>query len=153
MNTRFYNCKILTLCKDNEILENCELWVEGNKIAYIGKPKESPISFDREIDCNGNLVMPSFKNGHGHGIMTFCRSIADDLPLDKWLNEKIFPMENNLDLKSCYWFYKLAIMEYLSSGISTSFEMYLIEKPMAENAIDTGFRHLWSNKRFCTKSR
>ena len=140
MNTRFYNCKILTLCKDDEILKNCELWVEGNKIAYIGKPKESPISFDREIDCNGNLVMPSFKNGHGHGIMTFCRSIADDLPLDKWLNEKIFPMENNLDLKSCYWFYKLAIMEYLSSGISTSFEMYLIEKPMAENAIDTGFR-------------
>lgn len=140
MNTRFYNCKILTLCKDDEILENCELWVEGNKIAYIGKPKENPISFDREIDCNGNLVMPSFKNGHGHGIMTFCRSIADDLPLDKWLNEKIFPMENNLDLKSCYWFYKLAIMEYLSSGISTSFEMYLIEKPMAENAIDTGFR-------------
>lgn len=44
--------------------------------------------------------MPSFKNGHGHGIMTFCRSIADDLPLDKWLNEKIFPMENNLDLKA-----------------------------------------------------
>ena len=87
MNTRFYNCKILTLCKDDEILKNCELWVEGNKIAYIGKPKESPISFDREIDCNGNLVMPSFKNGHGHGIMTFCRSIADDLPLDKWLNE------------------------------------------------------------------
>ena len=85
MNTRFYNCKILTLCKDDEILKNCELWVEGNKIAYIGKPKESPISFDREIDCNGNLVMPSFKNGHGHGIMTFCRSIADDLPLDKWL--------------------------------------------------------------------
>ena len=55
MNTRFYNCKILTLCKDDEILKNCELWVEGNKIAYIGKPKESPISFDREIDCNGNL--------------------------------------------------------------------------------------------------
>ena len=80
-------------------MENCELWVEGNKIAYIGKPKESPISFDRKIDCNGNLVMPSFKNGHGHGIMTFCRSIADDLPLDKWLNEKIFPMENNLELK------------------------------------------------------
>lgn len=77
MNTRFYNCKILTLCKDDEILKNCELWVEENKIAYIGKPKESPISFDREIDCNGNLVMPSFKNGHGHGIMTFCRSIAD----------------------------------------------------------------------------
>ena len=33
MNTRFYNCKILTLCKDDKILENCELWVEGNKIA------------------------------------------------------------------------------------------------------------------------
>lgn len=39
MNTRFYNCKILTLCKDDEITENCELWVEGNKISYIGKPK------------------------------------------------------------------------------------------------------------------
>ena len=61
MNTRFYNCKILTLCKDDEILENCELWVEENKIAYIGKPKEKPISFDREIDCNEILLCPPSK--------------------------------------------------------------------------------------------
>lgn len=140
MNTRFYNCKIMTLENSTHITEGCELWVEGNKIAYIGKSKENNIKFQREIDCKGNIVMPAFKNGHGHGIMTFCRSLADNLPLDRWLNEKIFPMENNLNLKSCYWFYKLAVMEYLSSGISTSFEMYLIEKPMAQNAIDTGFR-------------
>lgn len=49
MNTRFYNCKILTLCKDDEILKNCELWVEENKIAYIGKPKESPILTEKLI--------------------------------------------------------------------------------------------------------
>ena len=52
--------------------------------------------FDREINANGNLVMPGFKNAHTHSAMTFLRSFADDLPLAQWLNQQVFPMEAKL---------------------------------------------------------
>ena len=88
---RFYNCKILTLNGDFNVVDNNEIWVENDKIIYIGSKKSG--NFEREIDCNGNLIMPSFKNTHAHSPMTFLRSYADDLPLDRWLNEAVFPME------------------------------------------------------------
>lgn len=134
---RFYNCKILTLDDSFDIIENWELWVEKDKIAYIGEKKEG--SFEREIDCHGNLIMPSFKNAHAHSPMTFLRSYADDLPLDKWLNEAVFPMEAKLNEEDGVWLSKIAIMEYLTSGISAAFDMYFLPKSIAKAAKETGF--------------
>ena len=112
---RFYNCKILTLDGNFDITEGCELWTDGDKIAYIGKEKEG--IFEREIDSKGNVIMPGFKNAHAHSPMTFLRSYAEDLPLDRWLNEAVFPMEAKLENDDALWFSKLAVMEYLTSGI------------------------------------
>lgn len=134
---RLYNCKILTLDNSIKILENKELWVEGDKISYIGDKKEG--SFEREIDCKGNLIMPSFKNAHAHSPMTFLRSYADDLPLDKWLNDAVFPMEARLNEDDGVWLSILAIMEYLTSGISSAFDMYFLPKAIAGAAKETGF--------------
>ena len=53
-------------------------------------------AWDREIDCEGNLLMPGFKNAHTHSAMTFLRSFADDLPLQEWLYNRVFPMEAKL---------------------------------------------------------
>ena len=64
-------------------------------------------SFDREIDGGGNLLLPGFKNAHTHSAMTFLRSYADDLPLDEWLNRKVFPMEAKLDEEKIYWLFPL----------------------------------------------
>ncbi len=130
---KFYNCSILT---DNII--KGELWVNKNKIEYIGKHKEGV--FEKEIDCNGGIIIPGFKNCHTHSAMTFLRSKADDLPLDKWLNELVFPIEKKLDAETAKWFCKLAIMEYLSSGITNVFDMYFIPEAMAIAAKETGFR-------------
>ena len=57
MNTRFYNARILTV-SDCEIKLG-EVWVEGSKIAYCGEKKASDITFDREINLDGNVIMPS----------------------------------------------------------------------------------------------
>ena len=135
---RFYNCKILTLDNDYKITEGCELWTDGDKIAYIGEKKEG--NFEREIDCKGNILMPGFKNAHGHSPMTFLRSYAEDLPLDKWLNEAVFTMEAKLDNNMAVWFSKLAIMEYLSSGITSVFDMYFLPDAIAEASSDMGYR-------------
>lgn len=134
---RFYNCKILTLDGNFDITEGCELWTDGDKIAYIGKEKEG--IFEREIDCKGNVIMPGFKNAHAHSPMTFLRSYAEDLSLDRWLNEAVFPMEAKLENDDALWFSKLAVMEYLTSGITAAFDMYFLPHAIAEAAKETGF--------------
>lgn len=139
MNTRFYNAKILTMADDFNVMDG-ELWVEGNKVSYVGKPKKSNILWDREIDVSGNLIMPGFKNAHTHSAMTFLRSYADDLPLLDWLSHQIFPMEAKLSGDDVYHLSKLAIMEYLTSGITSNFDMYLSNEQAAKASVDCGFR-------------
>ena len=90
---RFYNGKVLSLKNGTEITDD-EVWVDGSKIVYVGKSFDKKA--DREINLNGNLLMPSFKNAHTHSAMTFARSLADDLPLQPWLYDMIFPMEAKL---------------------------------------------------------
>ncbi len=139
MKTRFYNIKILTKGPKFEILEG-EVWVEGNRISYVGNPKEKTEAFDREIDGKGNLLMPGFKNAHTHSAMTFLRSYADDLPLLDWLNRQVFPMEAKLTPDDVYELSKLAILEYLTSGITSNFDMYLTPDTIAQASVDMGFR-------------
>jgi 5-methylthioadenosine/S-adenosylhomocysteine deaminase len=72
--------------------------------------------------------------------MTFLRSYADDLPLLDWLNEQVFPMEAKLTPEDIYHLSKLAIMEYLTSGITANFDMYLTPDTIAKASQDCGFR-------------
>ena len=81
MNIRFYNARVLTMVDGQELFEG-EVWIQDNKIAYVGDGKDaSPLAWDREIDCEGNVLMPGFKNAHTHSAMTVFRSLADDLNL------------------------------------------------------------------------
>lgn len=143
MKIRLYNARILTMEKDRPIFQG-EIWVENDRIIYVGKGKSlkerEDKSFDKEIDCEANLLMPGFKDAHTHSGMTFLRSYADDLPLQKWLNEKIFPMEEKLTGEDIYHFVKLAILEYLSSGITAIFDMYLMPEITAHACMDMGMR-------------
>lgn len=139
MNIRFFNGKILTM-KDGEDFFDGEVWIQDNKIVYVGAEKESHIDFNREVDLDGNLLMPGFKNAHTHSAMTFLRTMADDLPLLDWLHNQVFPMEAKLTEEDVYWFSILGIMEYLTSGVTANFDMYLYPEYVAKASVDTGFR-------------
>ena len=148
MNTRLYNAKILTM-KNAEILSG-EIWIQDERILYVGtgedtasiceKLKLQSILWDREIDCGGNLLMPGFKDAHTHSAMTLLRSYADDMPLQDWLNKQIFPIEAKLDGEMIYHLTKLAVLEYLTSGITAIFDMYLTPETIADACVDTGMR-------------
>ena len=140
MNIRIYNARILTM-EDGRPLFEGELHVKGNKISYVGPAlSETEGGWDREIDAMGNVIMPGFKNAHTHSAMTFLRSYADDLPLLEWLNEQVFPMEAKLTADDIYHLSKLAIMEYLTSGITANFDMYLTPDTIAQASKECGFR-------------
>ena len=134
---RFHNGRVLSFKNGFEITDD-EVWTDGSEIIYTGKSLDKKA--DREIDLNGNLLMPAFKNAHTHSAMTFARSLADDLPLQPWLFDMIFPMEAKLNENDIYTLSRLAFLEYLSSGISACFDMYYFPEAMAKASVDAGFR-------------
>lgn len=152
MRIRIYNALILTM----ETLDNLsgaftlkpyfkgEIHIQDDLISAIIPEgtitKKTGQSFDTEINAHGNLIMPGFKNAHSHSPMTFARSIADDMPLQEWLNTKIFPMEAKLSDDAIKTFTKIAILEYLSSGITASFDMYFRPENIIETALESGYR-------------
>ncbi len=148
MNIRLYNAKILTM-EDKKIIEG-EIWIQNERILYVGdgtntdviyqKMHMQSIVWNREIDCEGNLLMPGFKDAHTHSAMTLLRSYADDMPLQAWLNEQIFPVEAKLDGEMIYHLTKLAVLEYLTSGITAIFDMYLTPDTIAQACVDMGMR-------------
>jgi len=151
MNIRFYNGKILRT-KENHSFEisEGELWVKGNKIVYLGDGKdldgvyqrldEPFIIWDRGIDARGYVIMPGVKNAHTHSALSFLRSFADDMPLKDWLYNQIFPREAKLMPGDIRHLCKLGIMEYLTSGITANFDMYLNPMEIAEASAECGFR-------------
>lgn len=148
MNVRLYNARILTMEKDRPVFRG-EVWVKDDRIAYVAEEGElrthrdssvPRILWDTEIDCRDDLLMPGFKDAHTHSAMTFLRSYADDVPLQQWLKEKVFPMEEKLTGEDIYHLTRLAVLEYLTSGITSIFEMYLTPDTIAEACTDMGMR-------------
>lgn len=148
MNIRLYHARILTMEKNRPVFRG-EVWVKNDKIAYVAEQKELQdewsndfprIAWDIELDCKDNLLMPGFKDAHTHSAMTFLRSYADDVPLKQWLDEMVFPLEAKLTGDDIYELTRLAILEYLTSGITSIFEMYLTPDTIAEACMDMGMR-------------
>ncbi len=139
MKIRFYNARILTMVSNQDIFEG-EVWVEDNRIIYVGPARYSKDKWDKEIDCEGNVLMPGFKNAHTHSGMTAFRSLADDLNLQDWLNNEIFPREAKMTSEDVYHLTKLAILEYLTSGVTAIEDMYLTPETIADACIEMGMR-------------
>lgn len=143
---RIYNALILPLTESDvtakPLVIEGELQIADDRITYVGNSADAPVStqWDREIDACGNMIMPGFKNAHTHSGMTFLRSYADDLPLQQWLYDKIFPLEAAMTAEDVYWSSRLAILEYLTSGITANFDMYQKTESIVQASIDSGFR-------------
>ena len=96
--------------------------VEGDRIAFISAAEADAEAFRqahpglREIDCRGRLVMPGLINTHCHAAMSLQRSLADDIPLMKWLNEHIWPFEARQTPEDVALGMELGIIEMLLGG-------------------------------------
>lgn len=143
MKLHFTNAKIMTMVPGTDIFEG-DLITENDRILYCGPALETDAApaggCDRTVNAEGNLIMPGFKNAHTHSPMTFLRSFADDMPLDRWLNEQVFPREAKLTGEDIYWLTKLAFLEYVTSGITACFDMYFGLDSFAAAAREYGFR-------------
>ena len=140
MKTLFQNVKILKMT--DEPIFMGELVVTNNRITYIGPKADRNVKYDKVIDGNGNLLMPTFKNAHTHSAMVFLRSHADDLSLHDWLFKNCIPAEGHLTPNDVYELSKLAFLEYLTSGIGACFDQYYYPLQIMQAAKEIGMRTL-----------
>ena len=115
MNHIIRNATILTMNDRNEILEHSDVVVEGGIIARIGPGAGKAADNANIIDGSGKLLMPGLINGHCHVPMTLLRNYADDMDLQTWLFEHIFPVEDRMNGDDTY-LKPAGIMEMVSTG-------------------------------------
>jgi len=99
---------------------------------------------DKIIDADGKILLPGFVNTHTHLSMTLFRGLADDLSLDSWLNDHIWPMEANLNGDYCYIGALLGAVELIKSGTTTFSDMYFYMEDVARAVDEAGIRAVLS---------
>ncbi len=138
----FHHATIITCNPAFEIITGGWVGVSGDRIAAVGRGVPSPLPAAGEvIDTRGGILMPGLVNTHTHLPMTLFRGLADDLPLDVWLNDHIFPAERAaLTPESVRWATLLACAEMALSGTTTCCDGYFHEEAVAAAVKDFGLR-------------
>jgi 5-methylthioadenosine/S-adenosylhomocysteine deaminase len=119
--------------------ETVGLRCESGAIAAIG-PNVAPAPGDETIDAGGMPLIPALVNGHTHAAMTLFRGYGGDLPLMRWLREKIWPIEAKLDADDVYWGARLACAEMIRAGTARFWDMYWQPEATARAVEDAGLR-------------
>ena len=109
------NLAIVTLDPAGTLHHQADLVIEGGCLLHVGRAPEG-LAADEVVDGAGKAAMPGLVNAHCHSPMTFERGWAEDLPFDRWLNEKIWVQESVLTSDDVYWGAALAACEMIRSG-------------------------------------
>lgn len=113
--------------------------IQGQHIAYVGA--EAPQGdFGDTYDGHGKLLMPGMFNIHAHAPMTLLRGYAENLPLDRWLNEMVFPFEGKMTGEDAYPATQLAIAEMLRFGTVSFSDMYYFNDARAQAVVESGIK-------------
>lgn len=134
---------VIPVTWDGCLYDPGEVAIRGNKILYVGPPGgDLPSDWQpqRVIRAEGKLILPGFVNSHTHAAMSLFRGWGDDLPLQEWLENKIWPVEKRLTADAVYWGTMLAIAEMLSCGVTTFADMYFFPEAIARAVTETGIR-------------
>jgi len=120
-------------------IKNTSILIENDRITEISN-KISKNSLDKIIDGENKIIMPSIVNTHTHTSMSLFRGLGDDLELDSWLNDYIWPIESKLDSNIVYHGALLSHIEMIKSGTTTFNDMYFFMEDVGDATIDSGIR-------------
>jgi len=134
---------LLPIAPENRALDHGAVAVSGDRILAVGTPAELDTGYApaRRLRLPDHVLMPGLVNAHGHAAMTLLRGVAEDAPLEAWLNDHIWPMERRFVSESFVhdgtW---LAMAEMIRSGTTCFSDMYFFPETVAALARQTGMR-------------
>jgi 5-methylthioadenosine/S-adenosylhomocysteine deaminase len=116
MNILIEAVTAITLDGEDRVLENVNIAIANHRIVAMGKTPQG-FTPDEVIDGRERVALPGFFNAHTHAAMTLERGWAEDLPFERWLNEKIWVAESALEEEDVYWGAALACCEMIHAGV------------------------------------
>lgn len=133
----------LILSPNNFIDKPQDILIKNDLISEISDEINND-NVDKIIDATDKILLPGLVNTHTHLSMTLFRGLADDLSLDEWLNDNIWPIEANLNGYYCYIGALLGAIELIKSGTTTFSDMYFYMEDVAKAVEESGIRAVLS---------
>jgi 5-methylthioadenosine/S-adenosylhomocysteine deaminase len=124
----------LSLARHQDIL------VRGNRITEIRPTGRPPEPGATVLEGKRMLAMPGLINTHAHVPMVLFRGLAEDVPIERWFNEFIWPLESNLTETDVYWGALLGLIEMIEGGITTVADHYFYMDQVARAVEEAGTR-------------
>jgi len=115
---------------------------EGSRITKVSEAPIAPTAGDDIVDGGGKLVASGFVNAHTHLAMVLFRGLADDVPLQTWLEDHIWPIEAKLSPEDVYWCTLLGLAEGIRGGTVAYADMYFHADAVAQAVEESGARGL-----------
>lgn len=135
---------IITQNPQRQIIKKGALLVNRDKIEFVGEARQLPRKYFSEIqqilDGRGKVVLPGLINAHTHLAMSLLRGYADDLPLEEWWMDYVYPVESKFGREEVYWGSLLAMAEMIKSGTTCFTDFYYYEDEVARAAQKIGMR-------------
>jgi 5-methylthioadenosine/S-adenosylhomocysteine deaminase len=136
-----HNCHALVPGPDGlpTVRRNQDILIEGTKIAAI-QPTTEAVSAHEVIEANEMLAMPGLINTHAHVPMVIFRGLAEDVSIERWFNEFMWPLESNLIESDVYWGMLLGLVEMIENGVTTVADHYFFMDQAAAAVQQAGSR-------------
>lgn len=140
------NCTVVTMNERREIMTGAAVAITGSTISAVGKSDRVRADYPNEPtrDLHGWVVMPGLVDGHFHLPQTLLRGAADELPIPRWMGDRIFPLEGAFTPADARASARLAVLEMLKSGTTAFLETLILGRhgldELSETIAETGIR-------------
>jgi len=136
------NCDAILYEKDvPNVVQHVDIAIKGSKIHKIVKTGTLQIAEGTKvIEAEGQLAIPGLINTHAHVPMVLMRNLAEDVTIESWFNDYIWPMESNLTAEDVYWGALLGIAEMIENGVTCVADHYFYMDEVAKAVEQSGMR-------------
>ncbi|TWH40749.1 amidohydrolase [Dulcicalothrix desertica] len=134
---------VVTMNDAQSVIKNGAVAIKNGKIIAVDKIGKIQSSYkaNRMIPGEGMVLMPGLVNGHSHSAMVLFRGLADDLALQDWLQNYIFPAEAKfVDDNFVRVGEQLACWEMIRGGTTTFVDMYFKPDVASQVVNECGLR-------------
>jgi 5-methylthioadenosine/S-adenosylhomocysteine deaminase len=138
------NIALVTQNHKRQIIREGALVIENDLIKDLGRTKNIEKKYSpwvkKVIDGQGKVALPGLINAHGHLAMTLLRGYADDLPLEKWWADCVYPIESKFTRREVFCGSLLAMAEMIESGTTCFADFYYYSDEVGRAAQEIGIR-------------
>lgn len=135
------NCHALLVRTETgvDIRRHQDMIIDGAKITAL-QPVDPALEARQIIDAREMLAMPGLINTHAHVPMVIFRGLAEDVSIERWFNEFMWPLESNLTEDDVYWGMLLGLVEMIEGGVTTVADHYFFMDQAAQAVVEAGTR-------------